>query len=163
MGALRALAFERWVVKVMIHILLGPLIWSAHAGRWIGSHVLSPFQIGTTAKEVTEEELGVYGVLAYLIFKTSRLLVESTTLFEPRWAGGRIVRGVALLAGLLVSAWLITCCYIGTLIPLLDLRGFYGGFLLAPEVAWIALGYVMLAERVRARRAELEAQSGEED
>ena len=147
----------------MLHILLLPLVWSARGGSWIGAHVLSPFALGTTAKEVTEEELGVYGVLAYLVYKVSRLLVDALTLFESRRVGGRIVRGVALVAGLLVSAWLITCCYIGTLIQILDLQVSYGGLLLAPAVAWVALGYVMLAERVRARRAELEAQSGEED
>ena len=147
----------------MIHILLVPLIWSAHAGRWIGSHVLSPFQIGTTAKDVTEEEIGCYGVLAYLIFKVSRLVVESAPLFEPRWIGGRLVRALGLVAALLASAWLLTCGYVGTLIPILDLRVSYGGLLLSPAVAWLALGYVLLAERVRARRAELEVQSGEED
>ena len=147
----------------MIHILLVPLIWSAHAGQWIGSHVLSPFQIGTTAKDVTVEEIGCYGVLAYLIFKTSRLIIESAPLLEVRWIGGRLLRALGLAAALLASAWLLVCGYVGALIPILDLRVSYAGLLLAPAVAWLALGYVLLAERVRAARAELEAQSGEED
>jgi hypothetical protein len=125
--------------------------------------VLSPFEIGTTAKQVTEDELGAYGVLAYLIFKTSRLIIESASLLEVRWVGGRLVRALGLVAGLLASAWLLTCGYVGALIPILDLRVSYAGLLLAPAVAWLALGYVLLAERVRAARAELEAHSGEED
>ncbi len=147
----------------MLHILLIPLVWAAHGGQWIGSHVLSPFEIGTTAKQVTEEEIGTYGVLAYLIFKTSRLLVESAPLFSPRWLGGRLLHATGLAAALVVNAWLLTCLYVGALIPILDLRVSYGGLLLAPALAWLALGYVLLAERVRARRAALEAQSGEED
>ena len=147
----------------MMHLLLLPMAWAAHAGRWIDGTILSPFQIGTTAKEIVEEELGCYGVLAYLIYKVSRLLVEVWPLLEPRWIGGRLVRAVGLAAALLLSAWLITCLYIGGLVPILDLRVSYGGLLLAPAVAWLALGYVLLAEQVRAARAAAEAQSGEED
>ena len=143
----------------MMHLLLLPLIWSARAGQWINGTVLSPFVIGTTAKQIAEEEIGCYGVLSYLIFKVSRLIFEAWPLFNPRWLAGRIARAVGLGAALLASAWLLTCGYVGLLIPILDLNVSYGGLLLAPAVAWIALGYVMLAERVRARRAELEAQS----
>jgi hypothetical protein len=140
-----------------------PLGWAAHVGQWINDHVLTPFQIGTTAKQVTEEEIGCYGVLAYLIYKVSHLLVDALPLCKPRWLVGRFARALALVSVLLASAWLLTCFYVGTLIPILDLQVSYGGLLLAPAVAWIALGYVMLAERVRARRAELEAQSEVED
>ena len=142
----------------MLHILLIPTVWAAHAGQWIDSRVLSPFQIGTTAKDIVEEELGVFGVLTYLIFKISRLIVESWPLLEPRWLAGRIGRGIALCAALIVSAWLITCTYIGLLIPVVDLDVSYTGLLLSPMVAWVLLGYVMLAERVREKRAELEAE-----
>ena len=147
----------------MLHILLIPLVWAAHAGQWIDSRVLSPFQIGTTAKDITEEELGVFGVLTYMIFKVSRVIVESWPLLEPRWLAGRIARGIALCAALIVSAWLITCTYIGLLIPVVDLDVSYIGLLLAPIVAWIVLAYVLLAEHVREKRAELEAQTGEGD
>ena len=147
----------------MLHLLLLPLIAAAHIGDWINAHVLSPFLLGTTAKNVMEEELGVYGVQAYLIYKISRLLVESWPLFEPRWIVGRIARALALAAALIVSAWLLTCCYIGLLIPIVDLNVSDGGLALAPVVAWVTLGYVMLAERVRTRRAELEAQGEGED
>ena len=146
-----------------MHILLMPLGWAAHVGQWINDHVLTPFQIGTTAKQVTEEEIGCYGVLAYLIYKVSHLLVDALPLCKPRWLAGRIARAVGLGAALLASAWLLTCFYVGALIPIIDLNVSYGGLLLAPAAAWIALGYVMLAERVRARRAELEAQSEVED
>ncbi len=146
-----------------MHILLLPLIWAAHAGGWIDANVLTPFVIGTTAKQVTEEEIGCYGVLAYLIYKTSRLLCEAWPLLEPRWLPGRIARGVGLVSALLASAWLITCSYIGLLIPILLLNVSYTGLLLAPAAAWIALAYVMLAERVRERRAELEAQAEVEE
>jgi energy-converting hydrogenase Eha subunit C len=142
----------------MLHILLIPTVWAAHAGQWIDSRVLSPFQIGTTAKDIVEEALGVFGVLTYLIFKISRLIVESWPLLEPRWLAGRIGRGIALCAALIVSAWLITCTYIGLLIPVVDLDVSYTGLLLSPMVAWVLLGYVMLAERVREKRAELEAE-----
>ena len=147
----------------MMHLLLLPLIWAAHAGGWIDANVLTPFVIGTTAKQVTEEEIGCFGVLSYLIYKTSRLLCEAWPLLEPRWLAGRIVRGVGLAAALMLSAWLLTCGYVGLLIPILDLNVSYTGLVLAPVIGWIALGYTMLAERVRARRAELEAQSEVED
>ena len=143
----------------MMHILLLPLVAAAHAGDWISNHILTPFLIGTTAKTVIEEELAVYGVQAYLIYKVSRLLVESWPLFEPLWLAGRVLRALALASALLVSAWLLTCGYIGVLIPVVDLQVSYGGLALAPAVAWLVLGYVMLAERVRTRRAELEAQA----
>lgn len=146
-----------------MHLLLLPILWAAHAGQWIDGNVLSPFLLGTTAKNIVEEEIGVFGVQAYIIFKVSRVIVEAWPLFEPRWLAGRIARGVALCAALMVSAWLITCTYIGLLIPVVDLNVSYTGLLLAPIVAWIALGYVMLAERVRERRAELEAETGEGD
>lgn len=147
----------------MLHLLLLPLAWAAHAGRWIDGHVLSPFTLGTTAKDVVEEEVGCYGVLAYLIFKISRLLVDALPLLEPAWLGGRLVRGAALCGSLLLSAWLLTSIYIGTLIPILDLTVSYGGLLLAPVVAWAALAYSLTAERVRERRAELEAEQETED
>ena len=146
-----------------MHLLLLPILWAAHAGQWIDGNVLSPFLLGTTAKNIVEEEIGIFGVQAYIIFKVSRVIVEAWPLFEPRWLAGRIARGVALCAALMVSAWLITCTYIGLLIPVVDLNVSYTGLLLAPIVAWIALGYVMLAERVRERRAELEAETGEGD
>ena len=146
-----------------MHLLLLPILWAAHAGQWIDGNVLSPFLLGTTAKNIVEEEIGVFGVQAYIIFKVSRVIVEAWPLFEPRWLAGRIARGVALCAALMVSAWLITCTYIGLLIPVVDLNVSYTGLLLAPIVAWIALGYVMLAERVRERRAELEAETGAGD
>ena len=148
----------------MPHILLLPILWSAHAGQWIDSRVLSPFQLGTTAKNVLEEELGVFGVLTYTIFKVSRVILDAWPLLEPRWRAGRIARGVALAAALIVSAWLITCGYVGLLIPIVNLDVSYTSLLLAPIVAWVILGYVMLAERVREKRAELEAENerGEE-
>jgi hypothetical protein len=147
----------------MLHLLLLPLIAAARVGVWINGHVLTPFLLGTTAKQVTEEEIGLYGVQSYIIYKVSRLIIESWPLFEPRWLVGRLMRGAALAAALIVSAWLITCCYIGVLIPIVDLQISYSGLALSPVVAWVTLGYVMLAERVRARRAELEAQEGTED
>ena len=147
----------------MLHILLIPTVWAAHAGQWIDSRVLSPFQIGTTAKDIVEEALGVFGVLTYLIFKISRLIVESWPLFEPRWLASHIARGLALCAALIVSAWLVTCFYVGLLIPIVDLDVSYIGLLLAPIVGWIVLAYVMLAEHVREKRAELEAETGEGD
>lgn len=147
----------------MLHILLLPLAWASHAGSWIDAHVLSPFQIGETAKQVIEEEIGAYGVLAYLIFKVSRLTIEAAPLVEPRWLIGQAARSAGLVAALVVEAWLLTCLYVGTLIPVLDLEVSYGGLVLAPVVAWACLGYVMLADRVRARRAELYAQSEGED
>ena len=147
-----------------MHLLLLPMLWSAHAGQWIDGNVLSPFRIGTTAKNVLEEEFGVFGVLSYLVFKVSRLIVDASALLEPaRWGAGRIARGVALAAALLVSAWLMTSAYIGLLIPIVDLDVSYIGLLLAPIVAWIVLAYVLLAEHVREKRAELEAQTGEGD
>lgn len=146
----------------MLHLLLLPLIAAAHIGDWINAHILTPFLLGTTAKNITEEEIGVYGVQAYLIYKFSRLIVESWPLLEPRWIVGRVLRALALGGALLMSAWLLTCCYIGLLIPIVDLRVSYGGLLLSPAAAWLVLGYVLLAERVRAKRAALEAQEGED-
>ena len=147
----------------MLHILLLPMVAAAHAGQWINNHVLSPFALGTTAKQVTEEEIGVYGVLAYAIYKVSRLAVEAWPLFEPRWLVGKVLRALSLGVALIVSAWIIACAYIGMLIPIVDLNVSYGGLLLSPIAAWVILGYVLLAERVRARRAELEAQPEGED
>jgi len=147
----------------MLHILLLPLIISMHASRWIDNNVLSPFQLGTTAKEVAEDELGVFGVLTYLIFKVSHLIVESWPLFEPRWLAGRVVRGIALCTSLILTAWLITCFYLGLLIEILDVEVSYLSLVLAPIVAWLVLGYVQLAHHVREKRAELEAQSEDED
>ena len=146
-----------------MHLVLLPMALAAHVGHWIDTHVLHPFLIGTTAKQIVEEELGCYGVLAFLIFKTARLLVESWPLLQPQWLAGRIVRAIALGAALLGSAWLITGIYLGLLVPILDLQCSYGGLVLAPVVAWVALGYVLLADRVHEQRAELEAQAGEED
>jgi hypothetical protein len=146
----------------MLHILLLPLIAAAHIGDWINGHVLTPFLIGTTAKQITEEEIGVYGVQSYIIYKISRLIVESWPLIESRWLVGRVLRALTLAGALVVSAWLLTCWYIGVLIPIVDLSVSYGGLALAPAVAWLVLGYVMLAERVRAKRAELEAQEGDD-
>jgi hypothetical protein len=146
----------------MLHLLLFPLAWATHAGQWINDRVLSPFQIGTTAKNVTEEELGCYGVLAYLVYKVSRLTFDAAVLLEARWLSSAL-RAAALLAALVVEAWLLTCLYVGTLIPILDLRVSYGGLLLSPIVAWLALAYSLAAERVRRRRAELDAQDGMED
>ena len=136
---------------------------AADAGAWIRNNLLSPFAIGLTAKQITEEEIGVYGVLVYAIYKVSRLAVEAWPLLELRWLASRIVRTLGLIAALMVSAWLLTCAYVGVLIPILDLQVGYTGLLLSPRVAWIVLGYVMLAERVRARRAELEADGEGED
>ncbi len=147
----------------MLHILLLPLAWASHVGAWIDGHVLSPFQVNETATQVTEEEIGCYGVLSFLLYKVSRLIVDALPLFELAWLFGRVARGVALAVALLVSAWLITCAYIGTLIPILDLQVSYGGLLLAPVVAWITLAYVLLADRVRNRRMALEAQAETED
>ena len=147
----------------MPHILLLPLIAAAHAGRWVEGHVFSPFRIGETAKSVMEEEIGCYGVLSYLIFKISRLLVEAWPLYQPPWMLGRIGRAVALAVALIVSAWLLTCMYVGLLIPIVDLDVSRLGLVLSPIVGWVVLAYVMVAERVRERRAELEAQTGEED
>ncbi|MHB1829691.1 MAG: hypothetical protein ACYCV6_18760 [Steroidobacteraceae bacterium] len=62
-----------------------------------------------------------------------------------------------------MSAWLITCSYVGLLIPLVTLDVSYTSLLIAPIVAWIVLGYVLLAEHVREKRAELEPQTGEGD
>lgn len=146
-----------------MHTLLLPLALAAHAGAWIRNNLLSPFAIGLTAKQITEEEIGVYGVLVYAIYKVSRLAVEAWPLLELRWLASRIVRTLGLIAALMVSAWLLTCAYVGVLIPILDLQVSYTGLLLSPLVAWIVLGYVMLAERVRARRAELEADGEGED
>ena len=143
----------------MLRMLLLPLLASMHVGDWIYGHVLSPFQLGTTAKNITEEEIGVFGVLSYIVYKFSRLIVDAFPLFEPRWLAGRLARGIVLAAALIVSAWLITCMYIGLLIPIVDLDVSTTGLMLAPVVAWIVLGYVLLAERVRERRAELEAES----
>jgi hypothetical protein len=143
--------------------MLWPLIAAAHAGRWIDGTILSPFQIGTTAKEIMEEELGVYGVLAYLIYKVSRLLVGAWPLLEPTWLVGRLARAVGLSVTLVVSTWLLTCAYIGMLIPILALNVSWSGLILSPVVAWVVLGYVLLGEQVRVRRAELEAEIGEED
>lgn len=148
---------------MLMHILLLPLLEAERAGGWIYGHVLSPFQLGTTAKQITEEEIGVFGVLSYAIYKVSRLAVEAWPLLEPRWLAGRIARGIALAAALVVSAWLLTCCYIGLLIPILDLQVSYMGLALSPIVAWVVLRYVILAERVRARRADLEAETGEDE
>lgn len=147
----------------MLHLLLLPLAWSERAGGLIQDHVLSPFLLMTTAKNIVEEEIGVFGVLVYMIFKVSRLIVEAWPLLEAAWLPGRLVRGLALAAALLVSAWLLTCCYIGLLIPILDLQVSYMGLLLSPIVAWLVLAYVLLAEHVRARRAELEAETGEDE
>ena len=146
----------------MMRLLLLPLIASMHAGTWIDGRVLSPFLLGTTAKNIVEEEIGIFGVQAYIIFKVSRVIVEAWPLFEPRWLAGRIARGVALAAALIVSAWLVTCIYIGLLIPLVDLNVSYTGLALAPVLAWVILAYTMLAEHVRARRAELEAENERE-
>lgn len=146
----------------MLHLLLLPLVAAGHIGDWINARVLTPFLIGTTAKGIVEEELGVYGVQAYLIYKVSRLIVESWPLFEPRWLAGRVLRALTLAGALLTSAWLLTCLYIGVLVPIVDLQVSYAGLLLSPLLAWLCLGYVMLAERVRARRAELEAQETED-
>ena len=147
----------------MLHILLTPMVLAAHAGRWIDTAVLSPFRLGTTAKNVVEEELGCFGVLAYLIYKVSRLIVASWPLLASRWFSGRIAHAIALAAALIGSAWLIVCLYIGALIPILGLQVSYTALMLAPACAWVCLVYVMLADRVRERRAELEAQAGEED
>ena len=146
----------------MMRLLLLPLIASMHAGTWIDGRVLSPFLLGTTAKTIVEEEIGIFGVQAYIIFKVSRVIVEAWPLFEPRWLAGRIARGVALAGALIASAWLITCTYIGLLIPVVDLDVSYIGLLLAPIVAWIVLAYVLLAEHVRERRAALDAQETED-
>lgn len=146
-----------------MHILLLPLIWAAHMGQWIDSTVLSSFQIGTTAKQIAEEELGCYGVLAYMIYKVNRLTIEAAPLLDSRWLAGRALRGVGLAATLIAETWLLTCLYVGTLIPILDLQVSYGGLVLSPAVAWVALSYTMVAERVRQRRAEIEAQAGEEN
>jgi len=107
--------------------------------------------------------LGVFGVLTYLIFKVSDLILNAWPLFEPRWLAGRVVRGIALCAALGVSAWLITCFYLGLLIEILDVEVSYLSVLLAPIVAWLVLAYVQLAHHVREKRAELEAQSEDED
>ncbi|MHB1542229.1 MAG: hypothetical protein ACYCV6_18755 [Steroidobacteraceae bacterium] len=74
----------------MPHIRLLPILWAAHAGQWIDSRVLSPFQLGTTAKDVLEEELGVFGVLTYIIFKVSRVILDAWPLFEPHWPVGSV-------------------------------------------------------------------------
>jgi hypothetical protein len=147
----------------MLHILLLPLIISMHASRWIDAHILSPFELGTTAKSVTEDELGVFGVLSYFIFKVSDLILNAWPLFEPRWLVGRVARAVALAAALILTAWLITCFYLGLLIVILDVEVSYLSLVLAPLVGWLVLAYVQLAHHVREKRAELEAESEQED
>lgn len=147
----------------MLHMLLIPMAWAAHAGQWIDRHVLSPFAIGETAKQVVEEEFGCYGVLAYLIYKTSRLTVEAWPLYQPAWLVSRIARLLGLATILIVSAWLLTCLYIGLLIPVVALDVSRLGLLLSPVVGWLVLGYVMLSEHVRERRTELEAEGRKED
>jgi len=135
------------------HILLWPLFLCQYIGEFLGNHVFAPWREGTTAKDILEQQIGVYGVLAYLIYKCSRLLIEAFPLVKKDWLIGRAMRRAVLAAALVLVGWLCVCVYCGVLIPLLDLRLSYGGLIAAPIFAWVILSYVLLAERVRAARA----------
>lgn len=124
-----------------MHALLAPLLWFAHLGHWIHSNLLSPFSIGTTAKNIFEEEVGVYGVQAFIVYKLCRLLIDPFPLMQPRWLVGRLLRSIALCGAVLVLTYIVTSGYVGVLIDPLQLEVSYGGMLTGALVAWVALGY----------------------
>ena len=137
---------------MLAHVLFWPLFLFERLGVWLDDAVLSPWQMGTTAWEILEQQLVLYGVLSYLVYKCSRLVLDAYPLYTPAWAVSRAARAAVLLGALIVTAWIVTCAYVGTLLPLLQLQVSYGGLLAAPAVAWVAMLYAAAAAKVRERR-----------
>lgn len=143
-------------------ILYLPLRWCYALGGWISNTVFAPFSIGMTAKQVLEEQLGVYGVLAFLVYKLLRLLIDGYPLFRPEWLCGDL-RRISALAGLcLAVSYLVTCIYLGIVIPLLQLEVGAGGLLAASIIAWFSLGYHYAKEKIDEKREAREAAEEQE-
>lgn len=140
-----------------MHALLIPFILFSHVGTWLDNTVFSPFEIGTTAKQILEEQLGVYGVLSYLIYKVLRLGFDYFPLFRPGWLIGNALRATVLYAAAFVASYLVTAIYVGTLIAPLQLIVSIGGMIAASVLAWLALGYHYTREAVERAREAAEA------
>ncbi|HZT04546.1 MAG TPA: hypothetical protein VFA39_20020 [Steroidobacteraceae bacterium] len=138
-------------------ILTLPIAAFLAVGNWVNNYVLGTFSIGMTAKQILEEQLGVYGVLAFLIYKLMRLLIDAYPLFRPNWLQGDLPRISALIGLCLVVSYLVTCAYLGLVMPLLQLEVGAGGLLAASLIAWVALGYHYIKEKVDDAREAKEA------
>lgn len=130
----------------------------AHVGNWLNNDVLGSFAIGTTAKQVFEEEIGVFGVLAYIIYKSSRSVVDGLYVHRPAWLlYNYALRTAVLCAALVVLAYLISMAYLGVLRPFVGLQVSITSLVIAPICAWIALGYHYCQEYLDKGRERKEA------
>lgn len=138
-------------------ILTLPIAGFLAVGNWISNDVLGTFFIGMTAKQLLEEQLGVYGVLAFLIYKLMRLLIDGFPLFRPDWLQGDLPRASALIGIAVLVSYLVTCAYLGIVMPLLQLQVGIGGLLAASLIAWVAVGYHYAKEKIDEAREAKEA------
>jgi hypothetical protein len=142
----------------LIEVILSLPLAACHAiGEWLNNVVFTPFQIGMTAKQVLEEQLGVYGVLAFLVYKLMRLCIDAYPLFRPDWLRGDLHRALALCGLALVVSYLVSSIYIGLVGPVLQLEVGVGGLIAASVIAWISLCYHYIKEKVDAAREAKEA------
>lgn len=142
----------------LIEVILSlPLAACYAIGEWLNSVVFTPFQIGMTAKQVLEEQLGVYGVLAFLLYKLMRLCIDAYPLFRPDWLRGDLRRALALCGLALVVSYLVSSAYVGLIGPELQLGVGVGGLVTASIVAWVSLAYHYIKEKVDAAREAKEA------
>lgn len=144
-------------MHLIMSFLEFPMYLFSLVGNWLSNVVFTPFALGTTAKQVMEEQLGVYGVLAYLVYKLVRLGVDAFPLFRPDWLRGDLRRVVALIGLVLVSSYVVTSAYIGLIAPELELTVSIGGLITASLIAWIALAYHYIREKVDEAREAKEA------
>lgn len=136
-------------------ILALPLAVCYSIGNWMNTTVFSPFSIGITAKQVLEEQLGVYGVLAFLIYKLMRLLIDAYPLFRPDWLRGDVRRALAVCGLAVLVSYLVSSIYIGIIMPVLQLDVGIGGLVAASVIAWVSLVYHYIKEKVdEAREAK---------
>lgn len=136
-------------ILLILHI---PLNWCYTLGIWIDDTVFTPFSMGTTAKQVTEEEIAVYGGLAVLIYLIMLLPINASQRFRPDWFRGDWRRALQLFGLAIFVSYAVSVVYIGVLSPTLQLRLGPGGLATASIVAWGALIYRYSKEIVDEKR-----------
>ena len=146
-----------------MHYFLRLYIPFAHLGGWLQSDVLGGFSLGITAKQVLEEELGVFGVLAYILYKVGRLVVDGLYVSRPAWfPSSHLARAGVLCGALLITAYVLSMLYLGILGPLLQLQVSISSLVVAPILGYIALGYHYLRESLEKLRELREAAAEQE-
>lgn len=131
-----------------------------HLAWWIDNQVIGSFALGTTAKEIAEQEVGALGVGAYIVYKLGRLSLDLWATFRPDWTPARAAHAALAFASSIAGTVVIVLLYLGALGELLQAQVTVGAALVSVVVGWIAVGYRRLADLAQSR---IEAQTERED